>query len=153
MPKIDLRSLPHVTGTGYPPPHDRPVAGRSYQRLTAPAGLADFAVNIVTLAPGAWSSQRHWHEEEDEFAVILSGQATLIDDSGETPLGPGECVSFPKGDANGHHLVNRSEGDVVFLVIGHPDSPGACRYPDVDLDLDGVVDRYRHKDGRFWGEE
>ena len=38
----------------------------------APAtGLTDFGASLVRLEPGAWSSQRHWHEGEDEFVVML----------------------------------------------------------------------------------
>jgi quercetin dioxygenase-like cupin family protein len=31
-------------------------------------------VNLTTLHPGAWSSQRHWHEKGDEFVYVLEGE-------------------------------------------------------------------------------
>src|SRR6187402_3708890 len=109
MPKIDLSRIPETNRTGYPPPFNQAVAGRWYRRLAPATGLTEFGVSFVRLEPGAWSSQRHWHESEDEFLVMLSGAAVLIDDDGEHGLAPGDCVAFPKGERNGHHLINRSE--------------------------------------------
>src|SRR3546814_17403582 len=123
MPKIDLDTIFPVSKTGYPLPLAQPVAGRFYQRLTIPAGLSDFGVNIVMLQPGAWSSQRHWHEAEDEFVIMVAGEAVLVDDNGRTPLKAGDCASFPKGDGNGTHLVNESDAPARFIEIGR----ASCR--------------------------
>src|SRR3546814_18515333 len=89
-PKIDLVAIAAVSRSGYPAHYASAVAGRYSQRLTRAAGLTDFGVNIITLEPGAWSSQRHWHETEDEFVIMLEGDAILVDDSGRTPMKPGE---------------------------------------------------------------
>lgn len=150
MPKLDLDAIPHVSRTSYPAPFAVAVAGRTAQRLTVPAGLQDFAVNIITLQPGAWSSQRHWHDLEDEFVVMIEGKATLVDDSGRTPMSVGDCATFPKGDGNGHHLINDSDAPARFMVIGVIGNPGACHYPDIDLHLDGESHEFCHKDGRRW---
>ena len=88
MPKLDLETIPQTNATGYPPEHADKVAGRWYRRIAPAAGIADFGASHVTLKPGAWSSQRHWHEAEDEILVILAGEAVLIDDSGETAMRP-----------------------------------------------------------------
>ena len=89
---------------------------------SAPAGglIEDFGVSHVVLEPGGISSQRHWHEGEDEFVVMLEGEAVLIEDEGETLLRAGDCAAFPKGVANGHHLVNRSDAPCVFVAVGKP---------------------------------
>jgi uncharacterized cupin superfamily protein len=123
MPKIDLGRIPERNSTGYPPPFDRAVAGRWQRRLAAAAGLAELGVSLVRLEPGAWSSQRHWHEGEDEFLVMLSGEGVLIDDQGEHLLLPGDCAAFPKGERNGHHVVNRSKADCTFVCM----SATGCR--------------------------
>lgn len=146
MPKIDLDAIPEITITGYPPPFDRDVRGRTWRPLSPAGGLTDFVANQVTLAPGAWSSQRHWHEGEDEFLVMVSGGAVLVDDHGRTPLGPGDCAAFPKGDGNGHRLVNESDVPCVFVVMGIPEKTD-CHYPDIDLHVDGPTQEYTHKDG------
>ena len=149
MPKLDLDAIPQTNATGYPPPFDAPVAGRWYRRLAPASGLTDFGVSHVTLKPGAWSSQRHWHEGEDEFLVMLSGVAVLVDETGEHAIAPGDCVAFPKGDENGHHLQNRSEQDCVFVVVGGG-RPLGGDYPDIDMRFtaDG---RYVHDDGTEYG--
>lgn len=145
MPKVDLAAIAPVTGSGYPPPYDREAGDRRILPLSAAAGVTDFEINRVELPEGAWSSQRHWHEGEDEFLVMLSGRAVLVDDFGETPLGAGDCVAFPKGDGNGHHLRG-GEGGCVFVVWGKPEAT-PCHYPDVDLLLHPEDGFYRHKDG------
>lgn len=146
MPKIDLTRVPETNTTGYPPPYDAEVAGRHYRKLGPAAGLTDFGANLCRLAPGSWSSQRHWHEGEDEILVMLRGEAVLVDDGGRTLLRPGDVAAFPKGDGNAHHLVNETEADCLFFVVGAP-VRSACHYPDIDLDLPGGASGYHHKDG------
>ena len=145
MPKLDLDAIPQTNRTGYPPPFDAAVQGRWYRRLALASGLTDFGVSHVMLKPGAWASQRHWHVGEDEFLVVVSGEAVLIDDTGEHPMRPGDCAAFPKNDGNGHHLQNRSEADCVFVVIGGGENLGGD-YPDIDMRWT-ADDRYVHKDG------
>lgn len=133
MPKIDLNAVPVRTGSSYPAPHDAAMEGRSQQRLGEAAGLTQFGANLVRLAPGAMSSLRHWHEHQDEFLVVTEGALTLIDDTGETLLAPGGCCGFAAGDPNGHHIVNRSEADGTFVVVGARTHRETGWYSDVDL--------------------
>ena len=86
MPKIDLDSIEQTNRTGYPSPFDKDVQGRWYRRLAPAGGLTDFGVSLVTLKSGAWSSQRHWHNGEDEFLVMIEGEAVLVEDEGPTVL-------------------------------------------------------------------
>jgi len=118
--------------------------GRSSRGLSEAGGLTQFGTNLVTLAPGAWSSQRHHHSAEDELVYILSGNPTFIDDKGDRILAPGDITAHPMGDGNGHHMINRTDKDVTFLVIGTSNAQNDhARYPDVDLDLpaNGTKDR------------
>lgn len=146
MPKLDLGSVEATNRTGYPPPYAQAMSKRWQRRLSAAAGLEDFGANHVTLEPGGISSQRHWHEEEDELVVMLAGEAVLVEEGGETVLRAGDIAAFPKGAANGHHLVNRSEADCIFVAIGKP-AFGHCHYPDIDLHIHGANNRFTHKDG------
>ncbi|MCC2976341.1 cupin domain-containing protein [Sphingomonas sp. PL-96] len=132
MPKLDLDTIPQTNATGYPEPFRSAVQGRWYRRLAPVGGLEDFGVSHVVLRPGAWSSQRHWHEGEDEFVVMLSGEAVLVDDSGETVMRAGDCAAFPKNDGNGHVLQNRSDTTCVFIAVGRP-AATRCHYPDIDM--------------------
>jgi uncharacterized cupin superfamily protein len=147
MPKIDLGAIEQINRTGYPPPYDAPMAKRHYRRLAPAAGIEDFGVSHVVLEPGGISSQRHWHEGEDELVIMLEGEAVLVEDEGETVMGSGDIAAFPKGIANGHHLVNRSEAPCVFVAVGKSATTD-CHYPDVDMHLDGGSGKYTRKDGR-----
>ena len=146
MPKLDLDTIPSTNRTGYPPPFSDAVRGRWYKRLGPASGLTDFGVSHVTLEPGAWSSQRHWHEGEDEFLVLLAGAAVLVDDTGEHSLRPGDCVAFPRNDGNAHCVQNRSEAPCVFVVVGRPPA-SPCHYPDVDMDSPDPARGFVHRDG------
>jgi uncharacterized cupin superfamily protein len=145
LPKLDLDTIPQTNATGYPAPYSDAVQGRWYRRLAPASGISDFGYSHVTLAPGAWSSQRHWHEGEDEFVVMLSGEAVLVDDASETMLRPGDVAAFPKGDGNGHVLQNRSDAACVFIAVGRP-SDTDCHYPDIDMHL-FAGQGFRRKDG------
>ncbi|KUF11242.1 cupin domain-containing protein [Pseudoponticoccus marisrubri] len=153
MPKIDIEAVEIRTGSSYPAPHGAAMAGRRQQRLGDAAGLTQFGVNLVRLAPGAMSSLRHWHERQDEFLVVTAGQPTLVDDTGETPLAPGDCCAFPAGDANGHHLVNRGETEAAFVVVGTrtPDETGWYSDLDMKVEVTGGEMRYTRRNGTALG--
>ena len=145
MPKLDLDSIEQTNRTGYPPPFNEAVKERWYRRLAPPSGLSEFGVSHVTLKPGAWSSQRHWHNGEDEFLVMLSGVAVLVEDDGRTVLRPGDCAAWPKGSTNGHHLRNESDEDCIFIVVGGGECTGGG-YSDIDM-MWTAEDGFVHKDG------
>jgi uncharacterized cupin superfamily protein len=148
MPKIDLSAVPVRTGSSYPQPFAEPCSGRSRQALGDAAHLDQFGVNLMRLAPGAWSSQRHWHTAEDEFVWVLEGEVVLVTDKGEEVLRSGDCAGFKAGAPNGHHLQNRTGRDAVLLEVGTRDPDhDACAYPDIDMIAEPNEDFYRHRDG------
>lgn len=147
MSRLDLSSIPVVSGTDYPEPFAEAVDGRTRQALGDAGGLTQFGANLVELQPGTASSQRHWHSHEDEFLMMVSGELILITDEGETLMRAGDCAAFPAGRPNGHHLVNRGWGPGVFLVVGSRNPADVPTYPDVDLRYDGATGSYTHKDG------
>ena len=149
MPKIDIAKVPVDTATNYPPPYHKAVEGRSRKRLGRAAGLDQFGVNICTLKPGAASSQRHWHENEDEFVYVLVGEVVLCEDGGETVLRPGDAAAWKAGVANGHCLINRSSRDAIIMEVGTRAASERAHYSEVDLAFErsdkGV--RVTHKNG------
>jgi uncharacterized cupin superfamily protein len=149
MPKIDIDGLNIEARTGYPEPFRKVVEGRSRKRLGNAAGLTQFGVNLTTLKPGAASALRHWHAVEDEFVYILAGEVVLCEDDSEVVLRPGDAAGFKAGVANGHHLVNRSGRDAVFLEVGTRSGNERAEYPDVDLrfERDENGARQYHKSG------
>jgi uncharacterized cupin superfamily protein len=153
MPKIDIATVPVDTRTGYPKPFDRVVVGRERKRLGNVVGLDQFGVNLTTLKPGAASALRHWHEREDEFVYILEGEVVLLEDGGESVLGPGDAAGFKANSGNGHQLVNRGGRDAVYLEVGTRSKHERVDYPDVDLMVvrDDQGFRYTHKNGEPYG--
>lgn len=146
MKKIDVAAAPVRRGAGYPAPFDKPCLERSRTRLGVAAGLTQFGVNKLTLPPGVWSSQRHWHMREDEFIYVLEGEVVLVTNAGEETLVAGDCAGFRAGEADGHHLQNRSDRVAIVLEVGtHTEGVEVVDYPDIDLRA--VPDGYTHKDG------
>lgn len=147
MPKIDPSTISPRQGSGYPAPFADAVRARSKLALGLAGGLSDFGVNLTHLPPGVWSSQRHWHRDEDEFVYVVSGELSLLTDAGEQVLRAGECAAFPKNVPDGHHLINRGVETAVYLEVGSRRADDVCTYPDIDLRFYGASDRYTHKDG------
>ena len=150
MPKIDSSKVDVRTGSGYPAPFDEPCLERRSERLSDAGGLTQFGVHRCVLSPGAWSSQRHWHTHEDELVYILQGRPVLVDDNGETQLDPGDVTTHAAGDANGHHMINRTDEDVLFLIVGTRNpTEDTGHYPDVDLHIpaNGTPNRQFTKKG------
>ena len=131
--------------TIYPEEFKEMCIGREKRKIGDVLGLNNFGVNLVTLKPGAASAQRHWHSNSDEFVYILKSEATLITDAGEQALCVGMVAGFPANEADGHHLVNETEADVLYLEIGDRPPKDDVDYPDIDMLLrDGKL---VHKDG------
>jgi uncharacterized cupin superfamily protein len=135
--------------SNYPAPFASRMTGREKHPLGNLFDLTNFGVNLTRLLPGGMSSLRHSHTRQDEFVYILEGRPMLVTDEGRTPLSPGMCAGFKAGTGNGHHLINESGEDVVYLEIGDRTPGDEGNYPDEDLKalvVDGVV-TYVHKDG------
>lgn len=153
MPVIDdPMRVPPRTGTIYPEPFKSAVDGRIKRALTERLGLTQFGVNLTTLEPGARSALRHWHENEDEFVYVLEGELTLVTMDGERILRVSQAAAFPKGDRNGHCLINRSERRATYLEIGTRSKEDRVDYPDEDLRAEKRDGRWHflHKDGTPW---
>ena len=134
----------------YPPPYDTELTGKRRHALGDALGLTKFGVNLTRLAPGAVSSLRHWHTEEDEFVYVLEGTLTLVTDDGEQLLGPGAAAGFPAGRADAHRLVNNSDAPAVYLEVGNRASAEEVHYAEADLVLTrtaGGERVFRHRNG------
>ena len=149
MPVIDLNTVPVKTGSIYPELYASMMQGRSSLRLGDAGGLTQFGVNLVTLEPGALSSLRHWHQNEDEFVMVTEGTCTLVQDAGAVEMRPGDCAAFPAGSPDGHHFINRTDQVARFLVVGTKAKSEVATYSDVDLrvEIEGGKARFTYKDG------
>lgn len=150
MIAVSALDLPARQGTDYPPPHDAPCLNRIRRALGDVFGLSQFGVNLLDLPPGTWSSQRHWHEQQDEVVYVLEGELVLVTDEGETILRPGMVAGFRAGTGNGHHLVNRSDKTARLLEIGTRTKEEVAYYSDIDMMVRENADGWDYftKDGR-----
>jgi uncharacterized cupin superfamily protein len=148
-PILDPGQVSAVYGSNYPEPLKPRVAGRAKRRLGDALGLKNFGVNLTTIAPGAQSALRHWHARQDEFIYMVSGELVLVTDAGEHVLRPGMCAGFPAGHPDGHHLLNRSNRDAVYLEVGDRTPGDAVTYPDDDLAAQATAAgwKFTRKDG------
>jgi uncharacterized cupin superfamily protein len=151
MGKIDIAALPEQKGSRYPAPHDAPCRERAFRRIGEAAGLTHLGASWVRLPPGAWSSQRHWHELEDEIVVVLEGEVVLVTDAGEEILRAGDWAAFKAGVRDGHCVQNRSERDAVLVAISNKNDEDWGHYADIDMQFTSGRysgrGRYLKKDG------
>lgn len=146
-------SIAASTGSSYPEPFRAAVAARQKRALGDAFSLTAFGVNLVELAPGSCSSQRHWHSHEDELVYVLEGELTLITESGEERMQPGDVAAFKAGVANGHQLRNDGEVSAVYLEVGNRHDADEVFYPDIDLELRRTGSgrrEFRHRNGTAW---
>jgi uncharacterized cupin superfamily protein len=136
-------------GSNYPPVLAARVAGRAKRPLGDPFGLSQFGVNLTTLAPGAASALRHWHEREDEFIYVVEGDLVLVDNAGEHRLTAGMCAGFKAGVANGHQLKNLTDRPATYLEVGSRLPDEIPHYPDDDVKAEKIGGKYvfTRKDG------
>jgi uncharacterized cupin superfamily protein len=149
LPRIIRKgSIKGESGSGYPEGFNNLGDYMAYP-LSDEGGLTQFGAFTEHLMPASQSSQRHWHEEEDEFLYVLEGEVTVVEDDGEHVLTPGMAACWPKGVANAHCLRNRSASPVFYLVAGTRLPDDTCHYPDIDLHYSrrGGVRIMSHKDG------
>lgn len=146
---LNVADLAVRSGSGYPPPCNESVKGRTAVALGNPFDLTQFGVNIISLEPGSWASQRHWHVHEDELAYALEGEMILVDEFGRHEFRAGQCAGFKANNGNGHHIINESDKPAKFLIVGTRSETEVCNYSDVDMKYGRVngKPRFTKKDG------
>lgn len=147
MPKLDTHAWQHHPGSV------NRLSGESNGPfgelvLGDQAGLSQFGVHLEQLPPGSRSSHRHWHETEDEFVYLLSGELVLVEDD-ETVLRAGDAAAWAAGRPVAHCLENRSSQVAVILTVGTRAASGVVHYPDHDIVMhhDASGRRFTHRDG------
>ena len=108
--------------------------------LTSPAGRP---IQTTRDLPGFWAGS--WADVARE----MRGRYQMVTDAGEEILRPGDCAAFKAGDRDGHHLINKSDRDVLVLEVGNASPDDVCDYPDIDMTA-GPGPGYRHRDGRLY---
>ena len=112
-------------------------------RYSQLGGLTQFGAYVEALEPGSRSADRHWHEQEDEFLYVLSGEATVIEDDDAHSLRPGDAACWPAGVPNAHRVENRSTALCTYLIVGTRAPRDVVHYPDDGRVLYNEGDRWR----------
>lgn len=110
--------------------------------LSEAGGIRQYGAHLEVLQPGAKSSMRHWHENEDEFLFVVSGEVTVVENDGPHVLQPGDVACWPAGVDNAHHVLNRSGEPCSYLIVGTKLGRDVCHYPDAGKTL--------HTEGQTW---
>ena len=122
---------------------------REWLHYSDAGGLTHYGAYVDTLQPGARSSDKHWHEKEDEFLYVLSGEVTVIEDDAEAVLLAGDAACWPAGKPVAHTVVNRSAAPCTYLIVGTRVTHDACHYPETGrvLYTEGEAWRIESADG------
>jgi uncharacterized cupin superfamily protein len=87
-------------------------------RLGEHAGLRRIGVNVDVIRPGERSTKYHWHHEEEECFLVLSGTG-LLQVAGKTyRVGPGDFFAKREGPEHPHQFINDSDKELRVLTIG-----------------------------------
>ena len=113
------------------PPESADFGGQS-KHLTDAAVGPDYHVGVLieAPAPGQRLAPRHYHMLEEEHALILEGEATLLLGEERYPMTAGDYVCFPAGRRIGHSFMNSGDGPCRYLMIGESNPNDVCVYPD-----------------------
>jgi uncharacterized cupin superfamily protein len=85
---------------------------------------------IEAPAPGMRLAPRHYHMLEEEHALILDGQVTLLMGDDRHEMTAGDYACFPAGLKVGHSFLNSGTGPCRYLMIGERNPNEVCVYPD-----------------------
>jgi uncharacterized cupin superfamily protein len=102
--------------------------GRFRQRRKALGG-EKLTCGLWELAPGKRSFPLHVHHIAEEAMFVISGHAKVRTADGETPIGPGDYVSFPAGGP-AHQLVNDGPEPMVYVAMAAGSGVDVVEYPD-----------------------
>ncbi len=137
-----------VAQSSYPADYNLGQGFLTYEKLSDAGGLTQFGAAFETLMPGKQSSQPHWHQDEDEFLLMLEGELTVVEDGVETVIHPGDAVCWKAGDPVAHTLRNHSDRPARYIIAGSRRDGDVCHYP--GLDLRAEPQGYVHLDGTPW---
>jgi uncharacterized cupin superfamily protein len=103
------------------------IQGASIGRL---AGARHLGASLYELPPGEALCPYHWHEANEEMAIVLAGTPSVRTPDGWRELEPGEVVSFPRGREGAHQVANRGDEAVRVLMVSEMNAPELVVYPD-----------------------
>jgi uncharacterized cupin superfamily protein len=120
----------NINDAEFDEPRDRDGFRALRSRLGYKLGAERLGLSLWELPPGEAAYPYHFHLAEEELAIVLAGRPSLRGPDGWRELAEGEVVSFPRGEAGAHQLVNRTDETVRFLAVSTNGDPDIVLYPD-----------------------
>jgi uncharacterized cupin superfamily protein len=99
-------------------------------RIGRQAGAERLGVSLWEVEPGQAAYPYHAHLTEEELVIVLEGRPSLRTAEGWRDVAQGEVVSFLRGEAGAHQIVNRTEAPVRFLAFSSSGEPDVVLQPD-----------------------
>ncbi len=99
--------------------HNAPLTG--WTEFEAETYFPQLGVNLIVLGPGEPIGMYHWEADVEDF-LVLSGEALLIVEGQERPLGQWDFVHCPPQAR--HMIVGAGDGPCIVLAVGGRDHIG-----------------------------
>lgn len=101
-------------------------------KRNTPTGLGGhpFDLELGELAPGECGCPYHSHAAQWELFYFLDGTGTMRTPTGLTPVGPGDVVLHPPGEA--HQFTNTGSTTLRYLLVADNPPLDVWYYPDSD---------------------
>jgi uncharacterized cupin superfamily protein len=111
-------------------PREHPGFRARRARIGRQAGSERLGASVWEVPPGEAAYPYHYHLGEEEMVVVLEGAPSLRTPAGWRELAAGDFLTFPRGEAGAHQLVNRTDRVVRFLAVSTQGDPDLVFYPD-----------------------
>ena len=102
------------------------------QRVGPGLGARRTGATLYELPPGQAVCPYHYEYGEEEWLLVLEGEASVRTPDGVTRVGPQGLVFFPTGPEGAHGISNETESTVRLLMWSEVVLPTATAYPDSD---------------------
>ncbi len=111
---------------------DPPGFRASMARVGPSVGAELTGASAYDIPPGEALCPYHYECGEEEWLLVLEGNATVRDPDGDHLLGPMELAFFERGAAGAHGIRNDSNARLLVLMFSNVVNPTATVYPDSD---------------------
>ena len=92
-------------------------------------GLTGVGISLLTVEPGAESTEFHFHYREDECVYVLSGKATARVGDDTFEINAGDFIAYRKGGLP-HAISNTGTEPLCMIVVGERGDTDIVDYPE-----------------------
>ncbi len=120
----------NLLGEDWEDGRDRPGWQWKWLGVGKRLGAERIGASLYELAPGQRTFPYHFHYAQEELLIVLGGEPTLRDPSGERRLAQGDCVLFKRGPDGAHLLRNETDEPCRLLILSSHADVEVAVYPD-----------------------